>query len=71
MCVQYLDRILLVDPVMMQYSPLGFSVKVVKGIFKVNEGNVCCTVNVFSVKVVKGFFKVNEGSVCSIVNVLL
>ena len=46
-CVQYLDRILLVDPVMTQYSPLGFSVKTVKDLFKVNEGRACHTVDDF------------------------
>ena len=45
-CVKYLDHIyhLLLDPVVTYYSPQVFSVKAVKGFFKVNEGNVDRTV---------------------------
>ena len=42
----YLDHIyhLLLDPVVTYYSPQGFSVRAVKGFFKISEGNVGHTV---------------------------
>ena len=45
-CVEYLDHIyhLLWDPVVTKYSPQGFSVKAIKGLFIVNKGNVDHTI---------------------------